>query len=64
MRLERGMSAWPGSVGDFYWGGYAGTYFWVDPREQLTVVFMTTEPTRRPQYRTVLRDLVYGAIVE
>ncbi|MEO8037529.1 MAG: serine hydrolase [Betaproteobacteria bacterium] len=64
VRLDRGMSAWPGSVGDFYWGGYAGTYFWIDPQEQLTVVFMTTEPTRRSQYRSAVRDLVYGAIVE
>ena len=30
--------AWPGSTGDLYWGGYAGTYFWIDPREKLLVV--------------------------
>ncbi len=64
VRTERGMSALPGSVGDFYWGGYAGTAFWIDPKEQLVVVFMTTEPTRRAAYRAALRDVVYGAIVE
>lgn len=63
VRLERGMSPWPGSVGDFYWGGYAGTAFWIDPKEQLVVVFMTTETVRRAAYRTALRDIVYGAIV-
>jgi CubicO group peptidase (beta-lactamase class C family) len=64
VRLERGMSSWPGSPGDFYWGGYAGTAFWIDPKEQLVVVFMTTEPTRRAAYRAALRDIVYGSIVE
>lgn len=63
VRTDRGMADYLGSVGDYYWGGYAGTYFWIDPREQLTVVFMTTEPVRRAQYRTALRNLVYQAIV-
>jgi CubicO group peptidase (beta-lactamase class C family) len=62
VRLERGQSAVPGSPGDFYWGGYAGTAFWIDPKEEMVVVFMTTEPTRRLAYRTALRDIVYGAI--
>ncbi len=62
VRLERGQSAVPGSPGDFYWGGYAGTAFWIDPKEEIVVVFMTTEPVRRLAYRTALRDIVYGAI--
>ena len=64
VRTSAGMSDWNGSVGDFYWGGYAGTYFWIDPKEQLAVVFMTTEPTRRAWYRMAVRDAVYQAIVE
>jgi CubicO group peptidase (beta-lactamase class C family) len=64
VRTERGMSVLNGSVDEIYWGGYAGTYFWVDPQEQLVVVFMTTDPNRRAQYRTPLRHIVYGAIVE
>lgn len=64
VRIDRGMSSWPGSPGDYYWGGYAGTAFWIDPKEQLVVVFMTTEPTRRLYYRITLRNLIYGAIVE
>ena len=31
----------PGSLGDFSWGGAASTYFWIDPREELTTIFMT-----------------------
>ena len=64
VRTNAGMSDWNGSVGDFYWGGYAGTYFWIDPKEQLAVVFMTTEPTRRAWYRMAVRDAVYQAIVK
>ena len=64
VRTSAGMSDWNGSVGDFYWGGYAGTYFWIDPKEQLAVVFMTTEPTRRAWYRMAVRDAVYQAIVK
>jgi CubicO group peptidase (beta-lactamase class C family) len=63
-RIERGQSEWPGSPGDFYWGGYAGTYFWVDPEEQLVPVLMVQEPVRRQYYRTLFRNLVYQAIVK
>ncbi|MCW5623181.1 MAG: beta-lactamase family protein [Burkholderiales bacterium] len=64
VRLERGQSPQPGSVGDYYWGGYGGTAFWIDPKEKMVVVFMTTEPTRRNHYRAILRDLVYAAILD
>lgn len=63
-RLETGMSEWPGSAGDFYWGGYAGTYFWIDPAQGLVVTFMSQEPVRRQHFRTLLRNLVYQAILE
>lgn len=63
VRTDRGAADYNGSVGDYFWGGYAGTYFWIDPKEGLAVVFLTTEPVRRAQYRTALRQLVYQAIV-
>src|SRR6266545_1475409 len=31
----------PGSLGEYFWGGAAATAFWIDPKEELTVVFMT-----------------------
>lgn len=64
VRSDRGMADYNGSPGDYFWGGYAGTYFWIDPKEQLVVVFMTTEPVRRTQYRIALRNLVYQAILQ
>jgi CubicO group peptidase (beta-lactamase class C family) len=52
----------PGSVGDFSWGGMAGTYFWIDPREQLIVIFMTQLiPSTLYNLRRELRTLVYSA---
>ncbi len=64
VRLEYGQSTWPGSVGGFYWGGYAGTYFWIDPEENLCVSYMSQEPARRQHYRVLFRDLVYQAVIE
>jgi CubicO group peptidase (beta-lactamase class C family) len=31
----------PGTPGEFFWGGAASTAFWIDPKEDLAVVFMT-----------------------
>jgi CubicO group peptidase (beta-lactamase class C family) len=52
-----------GSAGDFYWGGAASTAFWVDPTEDLFVVFMTQLfPSAAYPFRAQLRALVYQAI--
>jgi CubicO group peptidase (beta-lactamase class C family) len=52
-----------GSAGDFMWGGAASTTFWVDPTEDLTVVFMTQLlPSGTFNFRGQLRTLVYPAI--
>jgi CubicO group peptidase (beta-lactamase class C family) len=64
VRETAGLSPVPGSRGDFFWGGALGPYFWVDPAEQLTVVFMLQELNvqRRTRYRALLRALVYQAL--
>jgi CubicO group peptidase (beta-lactamase class C family) len=52
----------PGSPGDVSWGGLASTYFWVDPRERLIVIFMTQlTPSSTHPIRRELRTLVYSA---
>lgn len=65
VRLEPGLSPLPGSVGDFYWSGITGPTFWVDPREELVAVFMLQEfdMQRRARYRSLLRALVYQALI-
>jgi CubicO group peptidase (beta-lactamase class C family) len=61
--LDPARAGVPGSVGDFSWGGMASTFFWVDPVQQLSVVFFTqlmpssTYPNR-PQFKA----LVHGAL--
>jgi CubicO group peptidase (beta-lactamase class C family) len=54
-----------GSPGMFTWNGAYGTAMWVDPKEQLAVVFMASTPgLLRQQYRRVLNALVYSAIAD
>jgi CubicO group peptidase (beta-lactamase class C family) len=64
VRITPALCGVPGSVGDYYWGGALGPYFWVDPREHLTAVFMLQELNvqRRTRYRSLLRSLVYQAL--
>ena len=62
VRLAPGMSPVPGSVGEFFWGGVTGTYFWIDPQEQMVVVLMLQAPEQRLRYRYLTRRLVYGAV--
>jgi CubicO group peptidase (beta-lactamase class C family) len=50
---------------DFYWGGAASTVFWVDPAEDLWVVFATQlMPSASFDFRGQLRSLVYAAIID
>jgi CubicO group peptidase (beta-lactamase class C family) len=62
VRNEPGRSPVPGSVGEFFWGGVTGTYFWIDPREQLIAVLMLAAPDQRLHYRYLTRQLVYAAL--
>ena len=55
----------PGSAGDFFWGGAASTFFWVDPREDLIVLFLTQLlPSSAHPVRRQLRTMVYSAITD
>jgi len=61
VRLEdQGFAA--GSKGSYWWGGYAGTYFWIDPIKELIIVFMIQQPDQRTAYRPRIRNWVYEAI--
>lgn len=63
VRTDTGLSQWPGSIGEFNWGGYAGTAFWVDPKEQLVPVLMMQSPEQRMNMRVLFRNLVYQALI-
>ncbi len=63
VRVEPGVAATNGSVGDYTWNGANGTSYWADPREQLVVVTMTVGPGEiRKYYREQMAALVYGAM--
>jgi len=65
VRQGDGVGGVPGSQGEFMWAGYAGTYFWVDPKEQLTAVLMTQAPSpQRAYFRKLVKQLVYQSIVD
>jgi CubicO group peptidase (beta-lactamase class C family) len=51
------------SRGEYCWGGAAGTAFWVDPAEELTVVFCTQVLFAQDEFSYTLRQLVYPALV-
>jgi len=59
VRLSVGQAPFPGSEGDYSWGGAAGTVFWVDPKEDLTAVFMTQRFGVVFHYTRLIRTLVY-----
>jgi CubicO group peptidase (beta-lactamase class C family) len=65
VRTSNGMAGLPGNAGEAMWAGYGGTYFWIDPKEQLVAVFMSQGPAAtRAYYRKMVKQLVYNAIAD
>jgi CubicO group peptidase (beta-lactamase class C family) len=62
VRQQAGIAPVAGSAGAYFWGGMAGTTFWVDPKEDLHAVLMVQAPGQRDEVRALFRNLVYGAI--
>ncbi|MEO8006977.1 MAG: serine hydrolase domain-containing protein [Betaproteobacteria bacterium] len=63
-RAPAPLNPMEGSVGEFYWAGYAGTYFWVDPKEELVGVYMMQSVKQLLPFATSFKTLVEQAIVE
>ncbi|WP_291844457.1 serine hydrolase domain-containing protein [Bradyrhizobium sp.] len=62
VRTHQGMAPFPGSTGQFFWSGMAGTFFFIDPAEDMFAVFMMQGPGQREYIRNMLRNLVYAAV--
>ena len=62
VRTQPGIAPFMGSVGQFFWSGMAGTFFWIDPVEDMFAVFMMQGPGQRQYIRSMLRNLVYAAV--
>jgi CubicO group peptidase (beta-lactamase class C family) len=61
VRTEAGVSPAEGSVGEMNWSGAGGTTFWIDPKENMFVVFMAQTVSQRGRIRVALKNVVYGA---
>jgi CubicO group peptidase (beta-lactamase class C family) len=62
VRLADGQAASYGSAGEYNWAGYAGTAFWIDPKERLIAIFMMQGPGQSAFYRSLLRSAVYTSL--
>jgi len=63
VRQGPGMAGVSGSEGEYMWAGAAGTFFWVDPKQNLAVVAMMQAPgPTRQSMRRLIKQLVYSAI--
>lgn len=63
VRRDDGVAALAGTAGDYYWSGVFGTYFWIDPVEELSCVVMAAAPGAiRLRFRQLSRALVYQAM--
>jgi CubicO group peptidase (beta-lactamase class C family) len=65
VNLDPTVAQLVGSPGEFAWGGAASTAFWIDPAEDLIVIFMTQfMPSRTFNFRGQLKSIIYSAIVD
>lgn len=65
VRQGQGLASVDGSPGEYMWAGAAGTFFWIDPKEQLAVVLMSQVPGPiRPYYRRMIKQLVSSAVIK
>jgi CubicO group peptidase (beta-lactamase class C family) len=62
VRTQEGIAPFSGSVGQFFWSGMGGTFFWIDPKEDLFAIFMSQAPGQRVYTRTLVRNMVYAAL--
>jgi CubicO group peptidase (beta-lactamase class C family) len=62
VRTHDGIAAVAGSKGLYFWGGIAGTTFFVDAAQDLYAIMMIQAPNQRDYYRPLFRNLVYAAL--
>jgi CubicO group peptidase (beta-lactamase class C family) len=62
VRRDVGMAPTAGTPGEYYWGGIAGTAFWIAPKDELMALMMIQAPGQRDYYRQLFRNLVHAAL--
>jgi CubicO group peptidase (beta-lactamase class C family) len=64
VRTAPGLAPLPSSVGEYHWGGYYGTGFWIDPAEEMIGVFMMQLPRSPRNFDAEFKALAYQAIAD
>ena len=63
VRLQYGLATTPGSVGDYFWGGWAGTTFRISPQDSLFAILMVQAPDYRVHLNQTFANLYTAAVV-
>lgn len=61
IRAEQGEKNLPGSPGELKWDGAGGTYFWIDPQQDMFAVLMIQSPSERGRIQADLKKMVYDS---
>ena len=64
VRTHPGLASMAGSQGLYFWGGIAGTTFFVDPAKDFFAILMIQAPNQRDYYQPLFRNLVYAALLD
>lgn len=64
VRTKLGEPPYSGSLGNYFWGGAAGTVFWNDPKEEMIGMILFQDFNLRLHYRLTYFNLVYQALVD
>jgi CubicO group peptidase (beta-lactamase class C family) len=63
VNLDPALAMTPGTAGEYYWGGIFSTYFFIDPVERVSMIFMTQlMPSSAYPVRRQLKAMVYSAL--
>src|SRR5258705_2664680 len=52
--------SWP--LGEYRWDGIQGTFFFIDPKDDMFVIFMVQTPSQRGRIQLALKTLIYEAL--
>jgi CubicO group peptidase (beta-lactamase class C family) len=53
-------TSWP--LGEYRWDGIGGTFFFIDPKDDMFVIFMVQTPSQRGRIQLALKTLIYEAL--
>jgi len=55
-------TSWP--LGEYRWDGVGGTFFFIDPVDDMFAIFMVQTPSQRGRIQLALKTLIYQALLK